>query len=199
MFRKLLYSLKKCSLAICGGALLIAAGLVFHWFYVLVVGIIVAISTVTFIMEELIHGDGEEGAYFIVGFGLTALFVMATIFFHGERYISPHSNKQHLYSDCQYIIGKSSVKEVKKLEGFFYLTFSDCKSCRERRRAEKASIVEAEKQKERDELRNYLNDLIDSLENGTDPEKIKLQLQTDWGPYEDEDEKVENYHYEPIH
>lgn len=180
MFRKILSALKKCFWAICICALLITAGLIFHWFYVLAAGVIVAISSIAFIMEELKHGNVEEGAFSLVGCSITILFAIAALFFHEKRYISPYGHKQHIYSDCRYIIEKSSIKEVTELEGFFYLTFSDCKICKERKKAEIEEDKAAKKQQERDELRGYLNDLIDSLDNGADPGDIKLQLHEDW-------------------
>ena len=73
------------------------------------------------------------------------------------------------------------MREVTELEGFFYLTFSDFKICKDRRKSEEASKIATQKQKESDELKAYLYDLIDSLDNGVDPEDLKLQLQDDWG------------------
>ena len=81
------------------------------------------------------------------------------------------------------------MREVTELEGFFYLTFSDCKICKDRRKSEEASKIATQNQKESDELKAYLYDLIDSLDNGADPEDIKLQLQDDWGA-DDEDGDV---------
>lgn len=187
MFRQFLSTLKDCLWAICISALLIAAGLVFHWFYVLAAGVIVAISTVVFIVGELKYNDGD--AFWGIGCLLTILFVIAAFFYHGERYISSHGHKQHLYSDCTTINKSSSVREVTELEGFFYLTFSDCKICKDRRKSEEASKIATQNQKESDELKAYLYDLIDSLDNGADPEDIKLQLQDDWGA-DDEDGDV---------
>lgn len=187
MYRNLLSSLRKSLWAICISALLIAAGLFFHWFYVLAAGVIVAITTLAYIIEELKHGD--DTAFVAVGFVLTVVFAIAAFFYHGERYISPHGHKQHLYSNCPSIISSSSVKEVTELEGFFYFTFCDCKKCKERRKAEKAAKRAAEEQQERDGLRGYLSNLIDSLDNGADPEDIKQQLQIDWGS-DDEDNDV---------
>jgi len=185
MYKNLLSTLKKSLWAICVSALLIAAGLFFDWFYVLAAGVIVAITTIIFIVEELKHGD--DTVFIAIGFLLTVVFCIVAIFYHGERYITPHGHKQHLYSDCHSINRGSSVREVTELEGFFYLTFSDCKTCKKRKKAEKAAIKAVEEQQERDELKDYLNDLIDSLDNGADPDEIKKQLQTDWSP-EDEDD-----------
>lgn len=98
MFKELLLILKDCVWAICISALLIAAGLIFHWFYVLAAGVIVAISTVVYIIGEFKHGDDD--ASMGTGCLLTILFVVAAFFYHGERYISPHGHKQHLYADC---------------------------------------------------------------------------------------------------
>lgn len=98
-------------------------------------------------------------------------------------------HKQHLYSDCPSIISCSSIREVTELEGFFYLTFRDCKICEERKKKEKASFIAAKEQQERNELKAYLNNLIDSLDSGADPEDIKQQLQDDWGS-DDEDVDV---------
>ncbi len=50
-------------------------------------------------------------------------------------------------------------------------------------------MIATKKQQESDELKAYLNDLIESLDNGADPKDIKQQLQADWGP-DDEDEDV---------
>jgi hypothetical protein len=187
MYRNLLSTLKKSLWAICVSALLIAVGLFFHWFYVLAAGVIVAITTIIFIVEELKHGD--DTAFIAIGFLLTVVFGIVAFFYHGERYISPHGHKQHIYSDCPSIISSSSAKEVTELEGFFYLTFSDCKICKERSKAEKASMIATKKQQESDELKAYLNDLIESLDNGANPKDIKQQLQADWGP-DNEDEDV---------
>lgn len=185
MFRKLLSVFKKSFWAICGSALLIAAGLIFHWFHVLAAGVIVGISTVFYIFYEFIHGDDGESAS--IGCGLMVLFAISAIVFSGERYISQHGHKQHLYSDCPSIISSSSVKEVTELEGFFYLIFSDCKKCRERQEREIAAAIAAEKQQEREGLRGYLSNLIDSLDNGADPEDIEQLLQNDWGPDKDDE------------
>ncbi len=185
MYRKLLSSLRKSLWAICISALLIDAGLFFHWFYVLAAGVIVAITTLAYIIEELKHGD--DTAFVAVGFVLTVVFAIAAFFYHGERYISQHGHKQHLYSDCPSIISSSSVKEVTELEGFFYLIFSDCKKCRERQEREIAAAIAAEKQQEREGLRGYLSNLIDSLDNGADPEDIEQLLQNDWGPDKDDE------------
>ncbi len=187
MYNNLLSTLKKSLWAICVSALLIAAGLFFDWFYVLAAGVIVAITTIIFIVEELKHGD--DTVFIAIGFLLTVVFCIVAFFYHGERYISPHGHKQHIYSDCPSIISSSSAKEVTELEGFFYLTFSDCKKCKERRKTEKASKKAVEKQQEREGLRCYLSNLIDSLDNGADPEYIKQQLQVDWGS-DDEDNDV---------
>lgn len=187
MYRSFLSTLKKSLWAICVSALLIAAGLFFHWFYVLAAGVIATITTIIFIVEELKHGD--DTAYIAIGFLLTVVFCIVAFFYHGERYISPHGHKQHIYSDCPSIISSSSAKEVTELEGFFHLTFSDCKICKERRKTEKAAKKAIEKQQESDELRCYLSNLIDSLDNGADPKDIKEQLQADWGP-DDEDDDV---------
>ena len=187
MYRSFLSTLKKSLWAICVSALLIAAGLFFHWFYVLAAGVIANITTIIFIVEELKHVD--DTAYIAIGFLLTVVFCIVAFFYHGERYISPHGHKQHIYSDCPSIISSSSAKEVTELEGFFHLTFSDCKICKERRKTEKAAKKAIERQQESDELRCYLSNLIDSLDNGADPKNIKEQLQADWGP-DDEDDDV---------
>ena len=187
MYRSFLSTLKKSLWAICVSALLIAAGLFFHWFYVLAAGVIATITTIIFIVEELKHVD--DTAYIAIGFLLTVVFCIVAFFYHGERYISPHGHKQHIYSDCPSIISSSSAKEVTELEGFFHLTFSDCKICKERRKTEKAAKKAIERQQESDELRCYLSNLIDSLDNGADPKNIKEQLQADWGP-DDEDDDV---------
>ena len=94
MFKELLLILKDCVWAICISALLIAAGLIFHWFYVLAAGAIVAISTVVYIIGEFKHGDDDVS----LGTGclLTVLFAIAAFFYHGDRYITPHGHKQHL-------------------------------------------------------------------------------------------------------
>ena len=188
MYRQLLSALKKSLWAIFASSLLIAAGLFFRWFYVLASGVIVAISTIVYIVCELKYNDGD--AFWGIGCLLTVLFVIAAFFYHGERYISPHGQKQHLYSDCTTINKNSSVRKVIELEGFFYLSFSDCKICKDRRKSEEASRIATQKQKERDELKAYLNNLIDSLDNGADPEDIKLQLQDDWGADDKEDDVV---------
>ena len=188
MYRQLLSTLKECLWAICISGLLIAAGLIFHWFYVLAAGAIVAISTIVFIVGELKYNDGD--AFWGIGCLLTVLFVIAAFFYHGERYISSYGHKQHLNSDCPSIISSSSVRKVTELEGFFYLTFNDCKICKERNEKEKVSLKVAEEQQERHELKTYLKELIDSLDNGADPEDIKLQLQTDWGPDDEDDDVV---------
>lgn len=188
MYRNLLSTLKKSLWAICVSALLIAVGLFFHWFYVLAAGVIVAITTIIFIVEELKHGD--DTAFIAIGFLLTVVFGIVAFFYHGERYITPHGHKQHLYSDCPSINNSSPVREVTELEGFFYLTFSDCRICKDRRKSEEASKIATQKRKECDELKAYLYNLIDSLDNGADPEDIKLQLQDNWGA-DDEDDDVD--------
>ena len=188
MYRNLLSTLKESLWTICVSALLIAVGLFFHWFYVLAAGVIVAITTIIFIVEELKHGD--DTAFIAIGFLLTVVFCIVAFFYHGERYISLYGHKQHLYSNCPSIISTSSVWKVTELEGFFYLTFSDCKICKERSKAEKASMIATKKQQESDELKAYLNDLIESLDNGADPKDIKQQLQADWGPDNEDDDVV---------
>ena len=187
MFKKFLSTLKDCRWAICASALLITTGLIFHWFYVLVAGTIVAISVVAYIICVLKYGDND--AYGGIGCLIAALFVIAAIFYHGERYISPHGHKQHLYSDCSTISDSTSLRKVTELEGFFYLTFRDCKKCKNRKRAEEARRRESDRQKAREELKKYLYSLIDSLDNGADPHDIEKQLQADWTP-EDEGDYV---------
>ena len=186
MYRQFLSIFKKCLWAICVSVLLIAAGLIFHWFYVLAAGAIVAITTIVYIIAALKHGNGD--AFWGIGCLLTVLFVIASFFYHGERYISPRGHKQHIYSDCPSINKSSSLREVTELEGFFYLSFSDCMICKERSKTDNASMIATQKQQERDELKAYLNDLIDSLDNGADPEDIKLELQAYWGTDNEHDD-----------
>jgi hypothetical protein len=117
MYRQLLSTLKDCLWAICVSALLIAAGLISHWFYVLAAGVIVTISTVVYNIAEFKHGndDASLGTRCL----LTVLFVIAAFFYHGERYISHHGHKQHLYSDCPSINKSSSVRVVMELKGLY--------------------------------------------------------------------------------
>lgn len=78
MYRSFLSTLKKSLWAICVSALLIAAGLFFHWFYVLAAGVIATITTIIFIVEELKHGD--DTAYIAIGFLLTVVFCIVAFF-----------------------------------------------------------------------------------------------------------------------
>ncbi|MBS5527376.1 MAG: hypothetical protein KHX42_04375 [Prevotella sp.] len=187
MLDKFLNSIKKGIWFICLSGILIVTGYIFHWFYVLGIGVILAISTCVYIITEI--RKGEDGESIGTGCLLTAIFAVAAFFYHDQRYIVPHGQKQHIYSDCSSLARSNSVKDVTELEGFFHLTFVDCKICKERKEKERAARKEARKQEERRELREYLQGLIEELDNGADPKDIEHTLQEDW-TVEDDDSYI---------
>lgn len=149
----------------------IIVGLLWPSFYWLMVGCIILLFSLFYLIYGLIVKDTDEMSFVpgCYGFVLLALVSVLNIIFNGTRYISSEGQKQHLYSDCQYIKNSKNVKEVSRLEGFFHLVFSDCKKCEQRETVE-------EKQRRTNKKIEQLQKLVNALQEDIEDSQKKIKI-----------------------
>jgi len=149
-------------------------GLYFHWHFILSVGTVATVFVVLAIIG-LIFGDYQGATPGC--FSLLALPLFLYLYFGCDetRYISSHDDKQHLYKDCPQIV-KYSSDQMTELEGFYHLVFSECKDCKKRKREKQKEREIAIEQNKRNEMIDYLQGLIDDLENGATADDVIEQI-----------------------
>lgn len=157
-------------------------------FYCVYFGAVIAILALIYILlncgkpfsAEQNNIFGCLGAFLPIAIAMIAAYI-----WNDERYISPRSSRLHLYEDCMLIKGDNDIKKVSELEGFFHECFTDCERCEERRIRIRKEKIEMLKAAEREELKNYLQEQIERLNDGEDIREVKEDLMDEFAPEED--------------
>lgn len=164
------------------GLLGLGIGYFYHSFYWKCIGSIICFFVFIDVLWGLIKKENQNTVDENIGclaLAVIVLFSIIAFFNNDDRYISPHGSKQHLYEDCSSLSRSSDVREVSELEGYFHLSFTDCKTCLNRKKAERKAKRDRRKELEREEKIQELQEKIEALRNGADVEDIE--------DYDDED------------
>lgn len=178
MGKKIIEGLKGAIGPFIVGSILFVIGYFGDFFIWLGIGVIIITFSLIGLSTKILSKQSDSDILYNVGcLGILILipFVLLSWFFEDQRYITKTGSKQHLYADCSTIKRRENVKEVTKMEGFFHLTFADCKICKKREAEEEERKNEEWKQKMREEKIQELKEKIykykcqiKALRNGAD-------------------------------
>ena len=120
-------------------------------------------------------------AYFTNSISLALLGLLLILFSSTDRYTSSKGEKYHIYTDCKTLHHSYNIKKFSYAIDTWILGFDECKVCKERS-ADELSIKKAKrKEKERQRKIEELQEQIDALENGADPDDLEtLEEESDW-------------------
>lgn len=107
--------------------------------------------------------------------------ILLILFSSTDRYTSSKGEKYHIYTDCKTLHHSYNIKKFSYAIDTWILGFDECKVCKERS-ADELSIKKAKrKEKERQRKIEELQEQIDALENGADPDDLEtLEEESDW-------------------
>jgi hypothetical protein len=185
------YDMKSLIYVISISAVLFALGYFLSSFYFLGISCLLVTGYLLYIIGELFYDKrSDEDAVVCLCAFLFIIFSVSNFLWHGPRYISDLSRKQHLYNDCS-VIKNSSVRKVTETQGFFFLTFADCTTCELRKKDEKLNKRKTELRKDIKCEINRLENLLKDLDNGEDVSDIEDKFY----PSEEDEQSSEYYFY----
>lgn len=159
---------------------IILIGYFFSIHFLLVIGTL-GICALIFSLISLGRISDYLGCGYLIIVGALGLFCICLLFgdFKERGYIVYSSNKFHKYEDCE-AIETCNIKSVSQLEGFYHFIFKECEICNARKKKENREKRILEEQEEREEMIDYLEGLIWSLENGESVSNIIDKIQDDF-------------------